>query len=400
MSAKDSSESSGIDSLIQISSGNIPSQAAHSIQIVKMAGAFSKRIKRFELITSGDIHSILKRTKIDLIGWYGLSREISLVRVPTRWYQRYPFPKDYYGGILFYLLSAIYTWYRSPSLVYTRTPAIVKILLMMSIPVMWELHEIAKENVFKEGVLSHEKLIGFVTTSRQLGEIAVNKGLPSEKLFIETNAVDIEKFLPYQSRQSARAKISWAGKQPLVVYSGHLYDYKGIPTILGLAEVMPYSDFMLVGGWPSDIDRVRALCHKRKLTNVYLIGHVSQSAVPDYLYAADILILPTSGHWEQAAITSPLKLFDYMAAKRPIVASDLPNIATIAHHQINALLAEPDNLDSFRNAIDRILKDKFLGKALAQRASEDALKNTWDHRAERILNFAEGRLMSLAESTA
>ena len=319
------SSNSKLNSLIQVSSGNIPTQAAHSMQITKMAEALSKRVDNFELITSGDFWSFVTRAKLDLKHWYGLNSDFSLVRIPINLKQKYPFPENYYGGKFFYLLSTLYILYKSPTLVYTRTPAVVKILLKIGVPIVWELHEIAKAEVFQQEILCNDLLIAFVTTSEQLGKIAVKKGLPSQKLIVEPNAVALDKFLPYQSQELAKAKIAWESSKPLIVYTGHLYDYKGMPTVLEIAESMPCWDFVVVGGWQNDIERIKELCCSKGLNNVYLKGHVSQALLSDYLYAADVLILPTSSLWEQSEITSPLKLFDYMASQRPVVASNLPN---------------------------------------------------------------------------
>lgn len=382
-----------IDKLIYISSGNIPSQMAHSMQIVKMAEAFSEKVANFELITSGDISSFLTKKPLNLKNWYGLHHEFQLTRVPLHLYPKYPFPKDYYGGIAFYGLAALYTLIKSPSLAYTRTPAVVRLLLKMKVPVMWELHELPqKANLFNPRILSDPNLIGLATTSPKIGEFVVSKGLPSNKLIIEPNAVDLQKFLPYQSKEVARKGVDLPTDVSIVVYTGHLYDYKGIPTILELAALMPSCMFVLVGGWEKDINRVRDLCESRKLANVKLIGHVSQTQLPNYLYAADVLILPTSAHWEQSEITSPLKLFDYMASRRPVVASALPNIQAVTRDRENALLVEPDNAQAFKTAIQFLLEDQTFSAVIAEQAFEDIQQHTWEKRADRILDFIETRL--------
>jgi glycosyltransferase involved in cell wall biosynthesis len=387
---------SNLTSLIQISAGDIPSQAAHTMQITKMAEAFAQQVDSFELITAGDLWSWLTRTQLDLKQWYGLQREFALVRLPTQLKQQYPLPPHAYGGAFFYVLAAFYAWLKSPTLVYTRTPAVAIALLKLQVPVMWELHEPAKDYIFNQRTLNHKNLVGFVTISAQFGQIAIDKGLPPEKLLIEPSAVDLAKFSPAQTKAQARAQIGWQRDRPIITYSGHLHDHKGIPTILALAQLMPDCDFMLVGGWPNDVDRVRQASQSQGLSNVHLIGHVNQAQLPNYLYAADVLILPTSASWELAQFTSPLKLFDYMAAQRPIVASNLPNISAIAQDRVNALLATPDQANSFKGAIEQLITNPNLSKNLSQTLSQQAWQTvqayTWDQRASRILAFAQTRL--------
>jgi len=97
--------------------------------------------------------------------------------------------------------------------------------------------------------------------------------------------------------------------------------------------------------------------------------------------------LPTSQYWEQATYTCPLKLFEYMASKRPIVASNLPNIRNIARHEKEALLFSPDNLPSLHLQIDRVFNDSSLAKRIAEEASTRVKNYTWKLRAQQIIDF-------------
>ena len=158
---------------------------------------------------------------------------------------------------------------------------------------------------------------------------------------------------------------------------------------------MPQYQFVLVGGWQADIDRTLALCKAKAVDNVSLIGHVEQSQLATYLYAADVLVVPNSRSWKLATTTSPLKLFEYMAVRRPIVASALPNIVTVLRDHDNALLAEPDDPDSFKDAIARLLSDPALSEQIVSRAAQDIQQYTWEERAGRVLKFANSQLQQM-----
>ena len=106
-----------------------------------------------------------------------------------------------------------------------------------------------------------------------------------------------------------------------------------------------------------------------------------------YLAAADVLVLPNTARTRMSErYTSPLKLFDYMAAHRPIVASDLPSLRDILTHE-NAILVGPDDASALRDGIRKILDDKAFGVQLAERAFEDVHRYTWQKRAAKILHF-------------
>lgn len=386
-----------INSMIYVSTGNLPSKIAHSVQIAKMAQAFSKELDNFELVTSGDIISFIKGMDYNFQEWYGLSSAFKLVRLPLRFKVEYPLTNDYYLPKGFLKLAVLYTLLKSPHLVYTRTAAFVEVMLKIGCPVIWEFHEPIDSSSPYKSFLTHKSLIGIVTTLPQIAETYLKQGLPSEKLFIAPNAADINSFEPYLDKNIARQKISIPVNSKLVVYSGHLYEYKGIPTILETARMMPDCQFLLVGGWEEDIKKIKQICEQNNLNNVSLRGHVKHSELASYLYAADILILPTSQHWNLANATCPLKLFDYMAVKRPIVASALPTIMTVLKDQENAMLAEPDNSLSFEKALTTILNNPTFSEKIAERAFLDVQQITWNNRAKNVLNFASERLELLEQ---
>lgn len=399
-------------SLIYISNGNLPSKMAHTIQVAKMGQALAQKVENFELVTGGDISSTLKGMDAEFLSWYGLHHKFKLVRLPMHLKVNYPFPPDYQCQT-FFKLASLYACLKSPSLVYTRDSRTAEFLLSIDIPVLYEQHHPMTAHSPDRPLLSDRNLVGFVTISPQLGETYIKYGLSSSKLLIAHSAVDPANFLPYQSKELARQKLSlkkdpggilWMNnsstKMPqIVLYSGQLYDYKGIPTILETALVMPEYTFVLVGGWESDINKVKETCDRKNIHNVYTVGHVPQSELATYLYAADVLLLPTSWSWEQAQSTSPLKLFEYMSVNRPIVASALPNIMTVLREGENALLVEPDEPLAFKKAIDKLCQNSALANSLADRAFQEVQNFTWDNRAENILNFATEKLQQVDEST-
>ncbi len=384
--------------LIYISEGNLPSRAANSIQVAKMAQAFAKEVDDFELVTLGDLWSLLQGNKFDFQQWYGLTHEYKITRLPLLSKTEYPFPQKYRSQ-RFPRWAAFYAALKSPDLAYTRSGEIAKLALKLGLAVLWEWHMPTKGKLFQHQGFTNGKFLGVVTISEQLAQEYIEAGLPAEKVLVEHDGCDLERFLPYQSKEEARHRLSLPMDKPIVVYTGHLYDFKGIPTLYEVASMMPNCQFLLVGGWEHDVERVRQYCQSNSLSNVKVVGHVPQSEVPTYLYASDILVLPNSGKHDWSATTSPLKLFEYMAAHRPIVASALSNITTVLQDKSNAFLAEPDCPKSFRAAIERLLDEPQLGQALAEQAFQDVQHYAWERRAERILQFAKDKFRENNNST-
>ncbi len=173
---------------------------------------------------------------------------------------------------------------------------------------------------------------------------------------------------------------------PVVAYSGHLYPWKGVDVFVEALARVPHARGLIVGGHPdeSDIHRVRNLSDRLMLSErVTFTGLVPPSRVADHLARADILVLPNTHTAISRDFSSPLKLFEYMAARRPIVASDLPSFREILTDD-DAIFVEPGNATAIADAIARLIADPALAQRIADHAYARVNDYTWDRRAERL----------------
>lgn len=186
---------------------------------------------------------------------------------------------------------------------------------------------------------------------------------------------------------------------PVVGYAGHLYAWKGVDVLLRAIAQVPGARGLIVGGHEqeSDLARVRALAAELGIADrVTFTGHVQPADVAARLAEARVLVLPNPASAISTRFTSPLKLFEYMAARRPIVATDLPAIAEVLRGDEHALLVEPGNVNAMAGAIRRLLEDSALAERLARATYEAAPQYTWARRAERL----ETLLSQVASSRA
>jgi len=175
--------------------------------------------------------------------------------------------------------------------------------------------------------------------------------------------------------------------EPIVGYAGHLYAWKGVDVLLRALADVPEARGLVVGGHDKepDLARLRGLAAELGIgERVTFTGAVAPSHVPRYLAQARILALPNPASAISTHFTSPLKLFEYMAAGRAIVASDLPAIREVLREGENALLVEPGSPSALAAAIRVLLDDEELAVRLARTAAADAATYTWARRAERL----------------
>ncbi|HEY5657112.1 MAG TPA: glycosyltransferase family 4 protein, partial [Myxococcota bacterium] len=153
--------------------------------------------------------------------------------------------------------------------------------------------------------------------------------------------------------------------------------------LIEAARRLPGVLFYLIGGWPEDIEAMKK--RAEGCSNVRFAGFVANPRLPRWLAAADALVLPTSGQFDHARVTSPLKLFEYMAARRPVVASAIPALEGFLLHEQNALVVEPDSPAALAGALAKLIAEPELGARLAERAWREVQHQTWARRAAAIL---------------
>ena len=170
-------------------------------------------------------------------------------------------------------------------------------------------------------------------------------------------------------------------------YAGHLYPWKGVDLVIEAVAALPDARGLIVGGHEGepDLERVRAFATSLDcVSRVTFTGALPPTDVASRLREADVLLLPNPASAISTSFTSPLKLFEYMAAQKPIVASDLPSIREVLRDGENALLVPAGNPPAFTAAIRRLREDPALAARLAAQARSDAHEYTWDRRAERL----------------
>ncbi len=373
-----------------IDPGNIN---AHAIQVMKNVQAWAGASEDFELVANlsqRDVSGLDPRRLAEL---YGLKRSFALAAYPLR---------GVYGRLRldlmqkwFFRLAAKRCRKRRVELVYTRTYECPRYTLAQGLPTLVETHalleNIADPRGFKTS-LDHPLCLGLVTISPQLAERYVQAGLPPEKIIVAPDGVDLDAFASPLDKAEARRRLGLDPARPLAVYAGHLYDGRGVEHILAAAQVLPEVDFLLVGGHPPDVARWRERARAAGLANFILTGFVNNGLVPAHLWAGDLLLMPYGTSCPTADWMSPLKMFEYMAAARPIVASDLAALRNVLTHGVNAWLTPPDGPRGLVEAVRVLVAQPELARCLALQARADVEQYSWDNRVARLLDFARRRL--------
>lgn len=374
--------------MIYASQGNIPSKWAHTFQAMKMAEALAKLVDDFQLVTQIHWSSFLGK-RFDYEEWYGIRRQFKITGLPT-WksprrglFAGWRYPR-------FDKMAALYAVWKKADLVYTRSPYAGRLCVKHGLKTVIEFHD-ALPHVELHHVLavkSNKNLLGIVTITEELKEAQEQAGIPAGKIFVWPDAVDLGAFEHLPDKTALRQRFGLSQESFIATYCGHLYPDRGIEDILQCAAAMPHILFYVVGGWEKDVASRKN--EAKKLSNVLFSGFVSNRQIPKYLVASDVLLMPYSTRCQTASWMSPMKLFEYMASKRPIIATDLPALKKHLKHGRNALLIQPDDPDELAKAIETVRLNPTYAAELANAAYTDVLPYTWDSRARAIMAHFAG----------
>ena len=163
---------------------------------------------------------------------------------------------------------------------------------------------------------------------------------------------------------------------------------KGVSTLVQALADVDGAHLALVGGSAADGRQLRQEWIDLGMPEARFldVGRAPPQDVPLYLRAFDVCAMPHPATTQFARYTSPLKLFEYMAAGSAIVASDLPGWADVLADGETAILAPPDDIAAWSVAIDSLRRDPELRRRLGSAARAQAMAHyTWAIRAQKIL---------------
>ncbi|MGB5832398.1 MAG: glycosyltransferase family 4 protein [Thiohalocapsa sp.] len=370
---------------LYISNGNIPSRWAHTVQSMKMCEAFSRLMPGFSLVTATDLKGLLG-SKRRMFRWYGIERRFPVRRLVIARHcdpamlQRPNLP-------VFAEHARRYVRRVKPRLVYTRNHQSALYALRDGFPVIFETHDgpgHPKTLPYIAQFAGFPNLRGIVTTSPVLRDAFIAEGIAPPKIAVHPNGVDPARFARRaMDRDAARRRLGLTTGRSLIVYTGSLQAYKGIGTLIAVAALLPALDVQLVGG---TIDEIAAWRAERTIPkNLRFEPFVDNAELPLWLAASDICVVPNSSSDRTAGWTFSLKLYEYLAAGRPVVVSDIPSLRSVVSHGRDALLVRPDDPVALADAVSRLLTDPALAARLTEAGRNTVAPHTWERRAAAII---------------
>ena len=259
----------------------------------------------------------------------------------------------------------------------------------------WPTQSVSKRWLFS-ALRPRSRLAGLVLHSRLAAQSYSEIGYDERRLLVAHNGFDLPSAGDPVQPETARQTCGLPPDRFTVTYSGRVSVKKGLLSLLEMARALPQAQFVIVGSER----RGRVEKEAETLDNVRVVPWCRSAELLPYLYAADVLLIPpTAGPLERVGNTVlPIKTYLYLAIGRPIVAAATTDLMEVLEDGRNSVLVPPDDVNAAVSAVRSLMQSPEIGERLGTEARAQAQRYTWEKRAERIVEFIEGRLAELGDT--
>ncbi len=394
--------------LVYLANVRLPTEKAHGWQIMKMCEAFASSGSDVSLWVPRRRQEDAALTGADPFAYYSIPEVFAIRTLPNvdlvameprlpaaaarRTIQAHAFAWE--------LLAARAARAARPDLVFTRDITTAYWLSKLRVPGAFSVHALpgAGGGRLLRRIAARREPRLIVALTPFIREALVDLRFAPDRVVVEGDAVDPEPYRSLPPTDEARRWLGLPTDRPIVGYVGRFHTFhqeKGLPQLVesmaNVPSIRGREPLLVCVGGP--MDRVPSYMEVARRSGVpqgrlRFVDRVPNAHVPLWIRAFDQAVVPYPSSPHFALAISPLKVFEYMAAGAPIVATDLPSLRVVLEHGRNAWLVDPDDPGALAAGIGRLLMDPRLAGQLAEEARRTVEPLTWRARADRILERA------------
>lgn len=394
--------------LLYIANIRLPTEKAHGLQIMQNCEAFADAGADVSLWVARRWNTPAMRQIRNPWVHYGVKRNFSLRRLPCLdLLPLVPEQTDFAARAIFTLQLTTFTlaalfWalFARADIYYSRDPLLLLALSLIKRRkrLVYETHSLAQGSGGRWlQRMALRRCGGVFATTRKLADDLMTLGANPAQMHVAHDGVRAQRFANLPTQAAARQEIGWSESAFIVGYVGRLQTMamdKGVGLLVEALAKLDGVSVALVGGPDEMAEAFRRRWVELGQSGARFLyaGQVAPERVPLYLSAFDVCAMPFPWTEHFAYYASPIKLFEYMAARRAIVASNLPSTAEVLTDGESGLLVPPSDLDTLAEAIARLRDDPALRERLAARAHDLVMEHyTWEARAQFILSQIEAQ---------
>lgn len=271
--------------------------------------------------------------------------------------------------------------------IYSRNLSLVYLANKLGFSVFWEAHDMPKG---KNSQLLNKLIckIKVISISNALSQkLQKDYQIPLENILVAHDGVDIQLYDEYRNFkiEDMRKKFGLPIDTKIILHSGTIKKERGTALFKDVLEQLPEWTFVQVGGSEADLNSLKSELSSYK--NFMVLEHQTIENLIQIQLCSDALFYMITKDTPTYWCCSPMKIFEFLACGKPIVASDIGSLSEIISKN-NAFTFEPFNAHSLKNAL-LLLNQKELCESISKNSLHHVRQNyTWDIRAKSILRFA------------
>lgn len=389
-----------------ISFVRFPTEKAHGLQIAQNCEAFADMGYDVTLWASTRKNIPEMDAIKDIHAHYGVNSNFVIKRISSidiyhlaNGNPRLEYIAFWVHTISYCLMLILNVFMNKADIYYSRDryPLIALSLIIPKEKLAFEVHQFAPTDKGAKAQQSLVRRVGhIVAITPKLQEDFINKhrALP-EQIMLAHDGIREARFSQLLDKTEARQRVGWEQSAFIVGYMGRLHTMgmdKGVGLLVDASAKIEGVTLALVGG-PDDMANQleqQWLEQGGDSRAFYNAGTVKPDEIPTYLAAFDVCAMPFPWTEHYAYYMSPLKLFEYMASGKAILATDLPSVIDVVTHRETAYIVEPGNQKAIGEGIIALKNDATLRETLGRNAREIVLaKYTWEARARHIKTHLE-----------
>jgi len=357
-----------MNKILYVHNADFSKPCANRIQVLNMCKAFKKIRQNISLMS----FNCDRRTIKNLYG-YKVNFNLISLKLIGNYYIR--------SLLLFLKLLKIkkrYDW------IYTRDMIFAFLIskFFKGKRVIYELHDASKNRfwyfLFRR---TFNNLHCCIVISNGLKNELIKRGLMENKMYVFHDGVDLEKFDIYISKREARNILRLPKDKIIISYVGSTSKDRDLETFIEVAKKLENKNILFIVYGKEQDYLIKA---QKELKN-FLFGYYTNK--PEIVYkASDILFAGYTKNIVTINYMSPLKLFEYMASKRPVIVADLPRIREIVDEK-EVLFYESENEDDLILKIKKLIAYKKLQNKLIKNAYGKVKNYAWEKRAKKIVSI-------------
>lgn len=381
-------------SLLYIANLRLPTDKAHGVQIMKSCEAFAQFIE-VELL----VPCLVPLMKKDPFSYYGARRDFTIKKVPvfeilalTGWVWGW---LGYIQNFSFSISAILYIFLkgkakRRDTIFYSRDYTSLFLLVLFGLKPVAEIHDYRSSGPKRRisFILNGCKSI-IVNSEGTLNALRMHypSNLQLKTAEVVSNGVDLNYFDIKETREGARQRLGIVTDKKILGYLGRLETVgreKGVSDMIKSFLAVDEDALLYVVGGPNHLVEK----YRQKFNNsdkVVFCGQVDYSSVPLFLRSFDAVIIPMP-EGQHAQTTSPIKLFEYLASGKVIIAPRIPSITKYLNDS-NSILFDPNNAEALSEKIKVAINDKEAADKLSRQSLLDAKDYSWLNRAKLILEL-------------